>query len=385
MGKKLGIFDFLYAYNLSRKSFQPPATDRIVSVSVSSNMVADAFEAVIGSFDINGGFDLAFQVVRKAFMSVAKMESTDKDVIADIKRYLVLKKFDKYIEEIAVIYNEKCPDIACEFINTRDIEKSINYVFKNKSILVEALTHPSSSNTFVKRSYERLEFLGDALLGYIIARKIFLKYGTYPPGPMSLLKGNLVNNRFLSLISYNLGIHKHMDHTASSIFSTVGKMAEQIQEIDIDSFGIKSTPKGTPDHNPDLPWCNMEYSKSLSDVYESIVGAVYIDSGLNLKEAESFIDRTLYNPWIWRFDNAQIVTENMEKTPTEKFSEYKRTCLDIDEVERILDDNSVCFKVVCHDILVAEATATRKRVAREHCIMKALEYFEDNPTFCTCH
>ncbi|NOQ50233.1 MAG: ribonuclease III [Mycoplasmataceae bacterium] len=83
---------------------------------------------------------------------------------------------------------------------------------KNIDIYVEAFTHMSYSHESKKKSksYERLEFLGDSILGKIVAKYIYQTYPEMTPGDMSLLKSNVVNKYFLAKIGRKLHFENYM-------------------------------------------------------------------------------------------------------------------------------------------------------------------------------
>ena len=131
-------------------------------------------------------------------------------------------------------------------------EKIINYKFKNESLLFEALTHSSSKavkSNKKKKNYERLEFLGDRVLGLVLAEYFFKLFPDSNEGFLNDYFQKYANQDFLS------------------------QFAKKIQ---ISNF-IK-TQKGD----------NLDNNKSvLSDVIESLIGAIYLDS--NIDECRKFI------------------------------------------------------------------------------------------------
>ena len=132
------------------------------------------------------------------------------------------------------------------------LEKQINYKFKNISLLEEALTHSSfqKNNLKIKKTnYERLEFLGDRVLGLVLSEYVYKAFSTAQEGVLDSYFQKFANQ--------------------DNLF----KYAEKIK---LSSF-IK-TQKGD----------NLENNKSiLSDVVEAIIGAIYIDTGLS--NCENFI------------------------------------------------------------------------------------------------
>ena len=133
-------------------------------------------------------------------------------------------------------------------------EKKINYEFNNQSLLIEALTH-SSSSISSSPNYERLEFLGDRVLGLILAEYFFKLFPEVNEGCLNDYYQKYANQDFLAECAQNLNI------------------SDFIQ-----------TQKGD----------NLYNNKSiLSDVVESLIGAIYIDSNIN--ECRDFIEKKILN------------------------------------------------------------------------------------------
>ncbi len=137
----------------------------------------------------------------------------------------------------------------------RELEKKLNYRFKNQGLLKKALTHRS----FVKNrreSNERLEFLGDAVLEFVITEYLINKYPDTDEGKLSKIRAATVNTKVLATIARNLELYR---------FILVGK-SEQKEGIV---------------HNDSI----------LEDAFEAIVGAIYLDGGLY--KAREFIKKQL--------------------------------------------------------------------------------------------
>lgn len=129
------------------------------------------------------------------------------------------------------------------------IETLLGYSFKQKSLLVEALTHPSLAGG---PSYQRLEFLGDRVLGLVIATWLFEDYSAEDEGRLNRRFSTLVRGETLAEMALSLTLDKH-------IRMTVAAQSED-------------THKKTA---------------VLADICEAVIGAIYNDSGL--AEAEKFI------------------------------------------------------------------------------------------------
>ena len=136
-------------------------------------------------------------------------------------------------------------------------QEIIGYNFENQDILLAAITHPSATEGKpVKFSYERLEFLGDSILGAIVASEAFHAFHDIDEGGLTRIKVSLVSGSSLSAVADSLGF------------------------ADIIVFG--SSERGTG---------RRGLHSALENVYEAVVAALYLDSGL--QEAHKFVARTL--------------------------------------------------------------------------------------------
>lgn len=118
----------------------------------------------------------------------------------------------------------------------------IDYTFNDKSILMSALTHSSVASTRTQ-SNERMEFLGDSILGMVVCDKLFRNYPEYLEGELTKIKSVVVSRRVCAKVSRHLRLDECL---------IVGRGM------------LKSA----------MP------RSLLSDVFEAIVAAIYIDGGL---------------------------------------------------------------------------------------------------------
>ena len=130
----------------------------------------------------------------------------------------------------------------------KELEKTLKYNFKKDTFLERALTHKSYDNIL---NNEKLEFLGDRVLGLIISEKLLVKFPNEKEGIIDKKLSNLVNKKTCALISKKMNLKK---------FILLGSSHKKLE---------RST------------------EKISSDCLEAIVGAIYLDGGL--KSAEKFI------------------------------------------------------------------------------------------------
>ncbi len=139
--------------------------------------------------------------------------------------------------------------------NASVLEININYIFNDKTLLKTALTHPSSKSKLYG-DYQRLEFLGDTILNYIVSDYLFKIFPFDSEGSLTVKRANIVNS------------------------STLGDKGVELNLIN-DSY---------IDASIDLN--NKKVVNSISsDIYEALIGAIRIDS--NLYKAKCFIELTL--------------------------------------------------------------------------------------------
>ena len=90
---------------------------------------------------------------------------------------------------------------------TQELEKKISYIFSNKNILIEALTHKSAGKIY---NYEKLEFLGDRVLGFTIAEKLNLIMFNKKLSDIHLKFESLTNETYLSQVANRIQLYNYI-------------------------------------------------------------------------------------------------------------------------------------------------------------------------------
>ena len=139
-----------------------------------------------------------------------------------------------------------------------ELERKIGYEFKNRELMLTALTHASYANEKGCESYERFEFLGDAVLGFLSAEYIFSLNPVISEGKMTRLRSDRVCSAGLSAAAEKIGLGKYILLSAG-------------EERNGGRF------------RPSL----------LEDVMEALICAVYLDSGL--ESAGKFVKEFILN------------------------------------------------------------------------------------------
>ena len=101
------------------------------------------------------------------------------------------------------------------------IEDVINWTFQDPALLLQALTHASYQRNRVTDCYQRLEFLGDAVLDYLITIYVYQTFPDFDPGKITEMRSALVNNNLFAELAVKLQLHKVFLHNSPSLFKLI--------------------------------------------------------------------------------------------------------------------------------------------------------------------
>jgi len=190
-------------------------------------------------------------------------------------------------------------------MNLDELEKNLGFKFKNHNLLREALTHRSYLNEFKKQkiqSNERLEFLGDAVLSFIVSDWLFKKFSQFTEGKLTNLRSNLVKTTSLTQVAQRLKIGDYL-------LLSKGEKETQGQK------------------NPTL----------LANALEAIIGALFLDQGLEAtkifvwRNFEALLKEVIYSGRLKDYKSllqekiqAQSSQSPIYKTIKEKGPEHKK-------------------------------------------------------------
>jgi ribonuclease-3 len=215
------------------------------------------------------------------------------------------------------------------------VEEILEYRFKDKNLLLQALTHPSAAEDDpIGGSYERLEFLGDSIVGSVISREIFERYPTMDEGGMTRVKVSLVSGDSLAEIAEEWGFADHI------------------------IFG--SSERGTG---------RRGLHSALENVFEALTAALAIDGGTEI--ATQWIIRTL-GPHI----NEQYATEpeNPKSTLQERLQVKRITpTYELVSTEGPPHDRVFTSNVLCEGEVIGTGSGHSKKDAEANAAIKALQ------------
>lgn len=338
--------------------------------SLSEKMIADIAESLLGASVVDGGFDGAlaaarsmgligkiwtswskFQEMWSAHMSVRKdrmkqlsqiytnipfAASSGADGAKDVLQDLELDAFDVIYSESALGSSLAMPALAANNVRMdldhmpvekwmRDIEDILGYTFKDHGILNEAMTHCSSTDMLAS-SYQRLEYLGDAILDYLITKRYYDFKPALKPYRLTLVKHVACSNNLFALIVACHRLHRHLRHNSDILGDYITDYELRLDYARNEWADNNNYDQGMLDEEEDArqPWDTMSLStmtvskedvyanmppecwnvvrapKVLGDIFESLIGAVFVDSGMDMAASEAVYQRLLC-PFLDRF------------------------------------------------------------------------------------
>ena len=218
----------------------------------------------------------------------------------------------------------------------KTLEKSIKYKFKDISLLELAMTHRSHSG----KNNERLEFLGDSILNFIVADLLFQKFTDLDEGDLSRLRSQLVKEEPLSKLGNSLNIGDFLN-------LGVGEL------------------KSSGWRRPSI----------LADAFEALIGAIFIDGGM--KAAHKFVEDS-FNELIEKINPKEIHKD--PKTILQEFLQAQKVPLPIYEVIKVEGEaHNQLFSVSCSvskfDVK-AEGGGRSRKIAEQAAAKEAMATIE---------
>ncbi|CAF4379862.1 unnamed protein product [Rotaria sp. Silwood2] len=308
---------------------------------------SDMIEAFIGAFLISTNYTTTIQFMHWLGLYVspiAKLPSILRSNIEPTSEQQISEIINKFFHDKA--FNE--------------IETMINYTFQSKAYLIAAFTHPSNFANRLTDCYERLEFLGDAILDFLVTRYVFVNYNqNVTPGRVTDIRQDLSNNDRLAYILVACGLHRKILHNSPDLFGHISLYAgdEDIfpKDQSIDQYLSKDLDQ----------WADSTAPKALADVFEALVGAIFLDSGNSLAVVWRVIE-----PLLRKYLDQSINHPNLN--PIRSFTEVGGKIID-ESIEK-MDDKpiAICIVRMTNGILV-EGRGVNAKIAKMNACRQALK------------
>ncbi|KAG0352929.1 Dicer-like protein 1 [Podila minutissima] len=256
---------------------------------LSNKTLADFVEATLGAAFLSGGVATALGVAKHLGMPFHEFGTW-----ADFGR----------------VYSEQQARATTNGQDARDgvddrilnLEETLGYKFKRPDLVKEAMMHASAVQRIGQdRTYERLEYLGDAVHDFLVTKHYFEQYLDAPPGIISQIKTTAVNNGILGALAIEWGLDKLLIHGSEALTADI---AEAIAAVKASA--------STGEY-----WAKVKMPKVLGDLVESILGAVFVDSGFQF---ETVLD--LFVRKVRPFLDGHLNLDSIMIHPTKAVLEY---------------------------------------------------------------
>lgn len=257
---------FIYARQLGRFQWSPNCLELMTYeedgsakslrdgyFTIGQKTCADVMESLMGLVYIRFGYEAAYDVAFELGMTIRKGESNDKSIPGYVanKRLLTMAK-------------------SALNLNT----------FKRPELVEEALTHPSCLHEQVP-SYQKLEWIGDAVLCLFARHWVMERFPSLHVSTMNLIEASLICNETLAYVSLSHGIHRHLNHRDPALPSRIESVERALGS---NGRGLWTTGKSShiayENFYESMPhYLLKDPPKCISDVVESLLGACHMDAG----------------------------------------------------------------------------------------------------------
>nr|KAG5691629.1 hypothetical protein BaRGS_023800 [Batillaria attramentaria] len=259
-----------------------------------------------------------------------------------------------------------------------EFESKINYTFRDRSYLLQAFTHASYHYNYITDCYQRLEFLGDAILDYVITRHLYEDSQRYSPGILTDLRSALVNNNIFAALAVKWDFHKYFKAISPSLFAVIDKFVvrqkdredefDEIDEVEEEEDEDEETAE-EDGGGPEEDEVELEIPKALGDIFESVAGAIYLDSGMSLDT----VWRVYYNMMKPHIDK---YLKDIPKSPVRELLEMEPETAKFEKPERTLDGKiRVTVNVVGKGVFYG--VGRNYRIAKSAAAKKALRFIRN--------
>uniref|UniRef100_A0A0W0FCG8 RNase III domain-containing protein n=1 Tax=Moniliophthora roreri TaxID=221103 RepID=A0A0W0FCG8_MONRR len=340
-----------------RKSKKKKVVGEQLVTYLGDKAVADVAEAIIGAAFISGGSDAALRAGK----------SLNLPIMSEIEEWSDFRRLAETIPWHTPAGTRQMP--------VEKIEQIIGHRFKRPHLLAQALTHLPKAHPEAA-SYSKLEFIGDAILDFMVVRHVFDRNQQLAPGALTLLKGAMVSNSALAAVSVSSGLHQYLLLESAQLEGNIQSYITTIQQKESEERA-----NAIKEHRPiGQYWHDIEAPKILADIVEAIIGAVYISDDFSPVGAEKFFERVL-KPFYDEHISLQTLAHHPTKLLLELFQ--SKGCHQFE----IVREEEQCH-VLVHDVILATAQDSNAASAARLASVLGLDALEGDPGFlrrtCNC-
>nr|BAW35366.1 Dicer3 [Locusta migratoria] len=288
--------------------------------TVNDKAMADAVEALIGVYLNEFGVDGALRFVNWLEILPAEYASPQRILFDPQPSPILRPGSDREIE--------------FHLEGATKLEKILGYEFQNRGYLLQALSHASYVQNRITDCYQRLEFLGDAILDFLITSYLFETYSHLTPGQLTDLRSALVNNNTFAAYTVKYSIYKYCRYSALELFHKVDAFV-RYQE----AHGHKVTDEVLLLLEEDDTLAEaVDVPKVLGDLFESLAGAIFLDSGKSLKAVWDVYYKLMEN-------EITLFAENIPKSAVRQLYEKCKVRPEFSDATRTSEPNILAVTV----------------------------------------
>ncbi|OMO82373.1 hypothetical protein COLO4_23064 [Corchorus olitorius] len=303
---------------------------------LSSKTLADVVEALIGIYYVEGGKWAANHLMNWIGIQV----ESDPD------------------EMESMAGPSEVPESILRSVNFDALEGALNIKFKSRALLVEAITHASRPSSGIS-CYQRLEFVGDAVLDHLITRHLFFTYTNLPPGRLTDLRAAAVNNENFARVAVKHQLHVHLRHGSSALEKQIRDFVKEVQDEllkpGFNSFGLG----------------DCKAPKVLGDIVESIAGAIFLDSG-----RDTAVVWRVFQPLL----HPMVTPETLPMHPVRELQERCQQQAEGLEYKASRSGNLATVEVFIDGVQVGVAQNPQKKMAQKLAARNALAVLKEKET-----
>ncbi|XP_062091269.1 endoribonuclease Dicer homolog 1 [Humulus lupulus] len=303
---------------------------------LSSKTLADVVEALIGVYYVQGGKYAANHLMKWIGIEV----EFDPDQIECPGK------------------PSNIPESVLRNVNFDALEGALNIKFRDRGLLVEAITHASRPSSGVS-CYQRLEFVGDAVLDHLITKHLFFTYTNLPPGRLTDLRAAAVNNENFARVAVRRNLHVHLRHGSSALEKQIRDFVKEAQ-VELSRPGFNSFGLG-----------DCKAPKVLGDIVESIAGAIFLDAG-----RETSVVWKVFEPLL----EPMVTPETLPMHPVRELQERCQQQAEGLEYKATRNGNLATVEVFVDGVQVGIAQNAQKKMAQKLAARNALVALKEKET-----
>ncbi|URE26504.1 hypothetical protein MUK42_18017 [Musa troglodytarum] len=294
---------------------------------LSSKTLADVVEALIGVYYVEGGEVAANHLMKWIGIQV----DIDPHDIPCPKPYNI-------------------PESIMRSVDFDALEGALNVKFRDRGLLVEAITHASRPSSGVS-CYQRLEFVGDAVLDHLITKHLFFTYTDLPPGRLTDLRAAAVNNENFARVAVKHKLHVHLRHGSSALEAQIRDFVKDVQD-ELSRTGFNYFGLG-----------DCKAPKVLGDIVESIAGAIFLDN-----EHDASIVWKVFQPLL----HPMVTPETLPMHPVRELQERCQQQAEGLEYKATRTGNIATVEVFIDGVQIGIAQNPQKKMAQKLAARNAL-------------